>query len=125
MFWYNLSPKTGQKVDSGPQNAIFKCEWQHLRNVLPATEQETTERIGDGVWVKPPNGRCTTQWGRGVVTEVNSRNNVSIDGLPRQILNIRPVNAIDEEEKPSDDETPRRSLREIRLPVWNGTKTIL
>ena len=26
VFWYNLS-KTGQKVYSVPQNAIFKYEW--------------------------------------------------------------------------------------------------
>ena len=68
--------------------------------------------------VKPLNGRCTTQWGRGVVTEVNSRNNVSIDGFPHNILDIRPVNTIDEEERPSDDEAPRRSLRERRPPIW-------
>ena len=106
-------------MDSVPQNAISKYEWQHPRDVPPATEQgEVTVQIGDEVWVKPLNGRCTTQWGRGVVTEVNSRNNVSIDGFPRHILDIRPVNVIDEEEKPSDDEAPRRSLRERRPPVW-------
>ena len=57
--------------------------------------------------MKPLNGRCTTQWGRGVGTEVNSRNNVSIDGFLHHILDIRPVNVIDEEEKPSHDEAPR------------------
>ena len=38
VFWYNLSPKTGQKVDSVLQNAIFKHEWQHPHDVPPATE---------------------------------------------------------------------------------------
>ena len=52
------------------------------------------------------------------MTEVNSRNNVSIDGIPRHILDIRAVNAIDDEGKPSDDEAPKRSLRERRPPVW-------
>ena len=70
------------------------------------------------MWVKSPNGRCMAQWGRGAVTEVNSRNNVSIGSLPRHILDIKPVNAIDEEEKPSDDEAPRRLLRQRRQPVW-------
>ena len=107
MLWYNLSPKTGQKVDSVPRNVIFKYEWRHPRDVPPATEQgEATVGIGDKVW------------GRGVVTEVNSRNYVSIDGFPRHILDIRPVNAIDEEEKPSDNKAPKRSLRERRPPVW-------
>ena len=52
------------------------------------------------------------------MTEVNSRNNESVDSLPHHILDIRPVNAIDEEEKPRDDEAPRQSLRERRSPVW-------
>ena len=52
------------------------------------------------------------------MTEVNSRNNASIDDLPRLILDISPVNAIDEKEQPSDDEAPRRSLRERHPPVW-------
>ena len=25
-------------------------------------------RVGEEVWVKPPNARCTSQWGRGRVT---------------------------------------------------------
>ena len=34
----------------------------------------------DEVWVKPANPRCTSQWGRGVVTKVNSTNNVEVGG---------------------------------------------
>ena len=48
---------------------------------------------------------------------VNFRNNESIDGFPHHILDIKPVNGIDEEEKPSDDEAPRRSFREKRPPA--------
>ena len=59
-----------------------------------------------------------TEWGRSVVTKVDYRNNELIDGLPRHILDIWPVNAIGEEEKPSDEKDPRRSLRERRSSVW-------
>ena len=84
VFWYNLSLKTGQKVDSVLQNTIFKYEWWHPCDMPPTTEQgEATVWIG--VWVKLSNGRCTIQWGRSVVTEVNSINNVSIDGFPCHI----------------------------------------
>ena len=65
------------------------------------------------------NRRCSTQWGRGgVVTEVNSRNNVSINGFLCHILDIRPGNVIDEEEKLSDDEAPKQLLRERHPPIW-------
>ena len=89
VFWYNLSLKTGQKVDSVPQNTIFKYEWRHPRDIPTVTKEEATVRLRDEVWVKPLNGRCTTQWGRGGLTEVDSRNNVSIDCFPRHILDCQ------------------------------------
>ena len=54
--------------------------------------------VGDEVWVKPPFVKCTSQWGKGVITDVNSSNNVSVDGMPRHILDIRRVVESDEEE---------------------------
>ena len=67
-----LVTEKGEKVDSVPQNAVFKYEWRYPRDVSPATKQkEATVRIGDQVRAKPPNGRCMIQWVRGVVTEVN------------------------------------------------------
>ena len=110
VFWYNLTPKTGQKVDSMPQNAIFKYEWQHPCDVPQPLNKE---KLQCKLEIKCRGShRCMTQRGRGVVTEMNSKNNVSINGFPCHILDLRQVNVIDEEEKPSDDEAPRRSLRE-------------
>ena len=40
--------------------------------------------------MKPPSSCCTMQWSRGQVTEIHSNNNISIDGVPRHILDIRP-----------------------------------
>ena len=54
--------------------------------------------------MKPPNAKCTTCWGRGVVTGTQSKNNVIVDGVPRHILDLRRVslpvdeNGCDEEE---------------------------
>ena len=53
------------------------------------TEQGNVE-IGDEVWVKHPNAPCTTEW-RTFITEINSQNNVSVDGTSRHILDGRPV----------------------------------
>ena len=47
--------------------------------------------IDDEVWIKPPDSRCTTPWSRGVVTELNSRNNASVDEMTRHVLDLRPV----------------------------------
>ena len=64
-------------------------------------DKKTTVEVGEEVWVKPGNARCTAIWQKGVVTAINSRNNVSIDGMPRHILDIRRVVSVIED---SDDE---------------------
>ena len=48
-------------------------------------EQEKEERprsiqTGDKVWVKPLNVCCTSKQGEGSVTELYSKNNISVDG---------------------------------------------
>ena len=49
--------------------------------------------IGDEVFVNPPPdapvSRCTTPWGKGVVTEINSDNNVEVNGIPRHVADWR------------------------------------
>ena len=59
--------------------------------------------LGGEVWVKPPQARCTIQWGRVVVTGVNSGNGVSEDGMPRHVLDIRRVVGLGEESVAGDD----------------------
>ena len=52
---------------------------------------EATVEVGDEVLVKPAIPRCPSQWRRGVVTKVNSTNNVEVGGMPRPILDLRKV----------------------------------
>ena len=59
--------------------------------MLPPAKMETSSQVsvGDRVWVKPPGGSCTTRWSEGRVTGVTSENNVSVNGVPRHILDVR------------------------------------
>jgi hypothetical protein len=92
VFWYNLAPRVGQRTDTVPSNSVYRYQWRNPETVVHAAVDEVaTVKVGDEVWVKPPNGRCTTRWGRGRVTGVNSRNNICVDGMPRHILDIRRV----------------------------------
>lgn len=57
-----------------------------IKNVNSASIQ-----IRNKVWVKPPNAHFTTHWVRGVVTDINFENNISVDGVPRLVSDIRRV----------------------------------
>ena len=90
--------------------------------------------LGDEVWEKPPNARCTTEWQKGHVTDIVSGNNISLDGMPRHILHLRPVvrpgNDSDEDLSiKCEDQDERNALEEEQLsprpqrnrrpPVWS------
>ena len=90
---------------------------------------EAKVQVGDEVWVKPPNARCTTRWNRGIVNGVNSPNNVEVDGTPRHLLDLRPTACgVSEEDRNVDaggveDETTeeqRYSRRTRRVPLWHS-----
>lgn len=131
VFWYNISPRSGQDERTVPQRAAFQYEWRHpsaVPTAIGGEEGPASIRIGDEIWVKPPNAKCTSQWGRGTVTEVHSRNNLSVDGMPRHILDVRRVveSSTDEvsdterQETEENEVAPRRSQRERQRPVWMG-----
>ena len=105
VYWYNVSPRVSNNNDSLPQLAVSNYRWR-----LPLEEPELGSEVscrfevGDDVWVKPGQTRCTTEWKRGKVTGVNSANNVSVDGMPRHVLDMRRVYEFSEED--STDEEP-------------------
>ena len=59
--------------------------------VVKEESGSTTVTVGEEVWVKPRDARCTSEWRRGTVTDVHSSNNVSVNGIPRHILDVRRV----------------------------------
>ena len=133
VFWYNMSPRTGQLEDSVPQCAVYRYTWRHPAAVPLAKEAEVTSTIkrGEEVWVKPPGAGCTSQWQKGTVTEVNSKNNVSVNGVPRHVLGIRKVvEPVGQLARGSEDKrvkvvnnleepAPRRyPVRERQSPTW-------
>ena len=67
--------------------------------------------------MRPGGARCTTRWGRGI----NSVNSIEVDGVPRHILDVRPV----VEEIPEgltanveEDEIRRYPRRGRHAPAW-------
>jgi hypothetical protein len=93
LFWYNITPRRSAEVSSAPYKSLFTYEWRHPEvNVLELNEpigDNCDFNIGDAVCVKPPNCRCTSRWGRGSVTKINSKNNVEVNGMARHVLDLR------------------------------------
>ena len=95
VYWYNSTPRSGQDKSSVPQHSVYKYEWRYP-SVVPSRADISQDhahsiKMGEEVWVKPPDARCTSQWRKGIVTHVNSLNNISVDGMPRHVLDVRPV----------------------------------
>ena len=74
--------------------------------------------------MKPPNARCTTQGGRGVITDVQSPNNLSVNGMPGHILDLRHGVHVDDDvsagQEGNEDEpvAMQRPQRERAVPIW-------
>ena len=45
--------------------------------------------VGDVVFVKPPNAKCTTVWSRGVVERLVSNTTVLVNGVNRHVADVR------------------------------------
>lgn len=125
VFWYNLAPKKGIDKNTVPSKAIYTYDWRHPDVVVPIEkfEENLKVKVGEEVWVKPPNIRCTSRWQRGRVTKINSNNNVEINGMPRHILDVRKIVHFEEdignnEEEGTSTDSASRPQREHRTPSW-------
>ena len=95
VFWYNVTPRCDQRII--PSHKLISYKWRNpflerstgMRNVDNHECTGSEFDVGDEVWVKPPGARCTTPWKPGVVTGVNSKYNVEIDGVTRHVRDMR------------------------------------
>ena len=87
VYWYNLAPMEGSQA---PSDMLFTYAW---KNMEPDDEEniEADNRfhIGDVVFCKPPDSKCTSRWDSGIVTGVLSTTNVEVDGIPRHVADLR------------------------------------
>ena len=125
VFWYNVAPRYGQQPASVPQKSVATYEWRlPVMSVPPAEEGDCGDgrvQIGEEVWVRPGGARCTTRWGRGIVTGMNSANNIEVDGVPCHILDVRPV--VEEVSEGltanvEEDEIRQYPRRDRHAPAW-------
>jgi hypothetical protein len=93
VYWYNAAPKEGANESSLPCSGIFAYRWRYPGKGQEATAQQPLMklfRIGEQVFVKPGNAKCTTVWTTGTVTGVGSTETaVEVDGIPRHVADVR------------------------------------
>ena len=128
VFWFNSSPKDGLNSSSVPSNQVFQYSWRlpGLQLDDPVVEREGGDFVvGDAVFVKPPDARCTTTWPIGIVTDESSGVSVEVNGIQRHLADLRKVPP-EEFEDDDDDEfsvemdPPVRPHRITRRPDFYG-----
>ena len=151
VYWYNIGPKRRKDGIKSPSDILFNYNWRIMGekiNVEPMSDDCRMFEVGEKVYVKPnQHVRCTSQWGRGIITAKISHNKYEVDGVPRHIQDIRkrsdnqnnPENEFIDDLESSEDESEavdeessveeimdqtnrdeqRRSERERREPPWH------
>ena len=113
VMFYNASP--GSK-DTIPAEAVYMYSLVTPGVSHSGPEARTSSvcpfRVGDVVYVKPPGARCTTVWGQGTVTGVNSNVSVSVGNVPRHVRDLRKV--------PARSELSAGSFRDLSCVMHEG-----
>ena len=92
-FWYNMAPKVGQRDDTVPHRSVFNYEWRHPRG----RSQEIDEQGPTRNQIETTEHTMYDAMGKRSVTDVQSPNNLSVNGIPRHILDLRRVVHVDDD----------------------------
>lgn len=107
VFWYNLAP-TGRDSASSPSSVLFNSgyKWRNPHVVIPKSVWHSDGggfKVGELVFVKPANPRCTAQWPIGRITAVLSEQAVEVDGIPRHVADCRIAESKQQQTNNCDD----------------------
>lgn len=108
VYWYNVSPKDNVEDSSVPMNGVYVYE-RTFPNLKQDRGKVATKNsafyVGQRVYVKPKNARCTDEWPIRKVSNVRNDLTVEIDHIPRHVADIRPVGENDSTEDHEDHES--------------------
>lgn len=93
VYLYNVTPMDDESPDITPASLLYRYEvrTKYIDGMAESEEVEVPSkyRVGDLVWVRPPDARCTDKYLEGVVTDVVSAQCVEVDGMYRHIRDLR------------------------------------
>ena len=94
VYRYNTTPKDAVTAASAPANTIHRYRVCIKGIDVHLPDRQGTRgpyELGDTIWVKSSNSRCTTHFRRGQITSIVSEQAVLVDGTPRHMRDIRPA----------------------------------
>ncbi|XP_067949570.1 uncharacterized protein [Watersipora subatra] len=88
LYWYNNSPHSDGAV---PFERLHKYKPQYLEasGTIKNNTSLNPYKIGDHVFVKPDNAKCSSVWKPGIITALVSNTAVKVDNMSRHIGNVR------------------------------------
>ena len=93
LYWYNVSAdKNGASSMGKIYSYPIHVKGLGKENLLAQNVMNERFRIGDKVWLKPPNARCHSKWQPATITRNASKQIVEVNGIPRHVKHIRPRN---------------------------------
>lgn len=95
VFWYNVTPRVDGVI---PAHVFFnRCfrfpeEKANLSDLSNFIDTENKMKVGEKVFVKPLNARCTDKWEEGTITRVpENKLTLEVDGSNQHLSRIRKV----------------------------------
>jgi len=119
-FWLNSAPKNALVGQSAPAAQLFRREWwcPGVDDMSPKERMTTDNRfsVGQKVFVKPGEARCTQKWRTGQVTEIGPGTQIQVEGIPRHVADVRAA--------PNDERSINPEGREERDAAPNDERSI-
>ena len=112
VYWHNVTPQDSVSHPTAPANKIYRYEVRVKGVDAPIMSSGpgcSYYQVGNRVWFKMAQNRCTTKFHKGQVTEVISPQSVLVDGVPRHVKDLRPWHSLTSLKEDSDG-TPSESL---------------
>ena len=94
VYWHNVTPRDNMSPPTKPANKIYHYEVSVKGVDAPITSSgpgHNYYQVRNRVWFKMVQNRCTTKFGKGLVTKVISPQSVLVDGIPRHMKICTPT----------------------------------
>ena len=125
VYWYNITPRDDVSPSTAPANRIYEYEVR-VKGAYHSTAspgpKHSSYQVRECVWIKAPQSRYTTKFGRGEMTKIISPQPILV-GRYRTTYRICTLATVSSHWRKSP--TAQRSLREGQRVCCRSVEKIL